>query len=257
MPCLGSGGVGGGGGCFRGGGPFPLLAEAALWASPRRASALTRSRLRRPEQLAGHTVSDQRVKALGLDALRGGWRVPAPRAPRPSPHAADAAAPPAGSESPPLPHGEETGRGHRPLPQAPPSCQLGWDALSRPQGPLPQTFSFYLWFLPSTTQPSPRSQPMGGPSAGHWDRVGARPSACSWVAEDGPPSQHTDLWVPSSVLLPKASPQPQEIPTSHFPHPPPPLGSPLALLRKSRLSSSNTYRMSTLDASEGLRPWGW
>lgn len=55
--------------------------------------------------------------------------------------------------------------------------------------------------LPSP--PAPRANPWAGP--GHGNSVGGQPRACSWVAEDGPRSQHTDLWVPSSVLLPKAS----------------------------------------------------
>lgn len=67
--------------------------------------ALTGSRIRRPEEIAGHAAADQRVKALGLDARRGGQPVPVPPAPGPWPHATDANTHPAGTESPGLPQG--------------------------------------------------------------------------------------------------------------------------------------------------------
>ena len=68
--------------------PSPF--RAALRAIHQRGSTLTRSRLCRPEETAGHTFANQRVEALGLQALRGGRPVSAPQAPRPSPHAAKA-----------------------------------------------------------------------------------------------------------------------------------------------------------------------
>lgn len=90
-------------------------------------------------------------------------------------------------------------------------------------GPLsaraPRPCTPHLLFLPAVppfdhSTITPR-RCLGGPCAERPVGAGVQTWACSWAIEDGRPSHDTDLWVASSVLLPKASPQPQTIPTSH------------------------------------------
>lgn len=156
------------------------------------------------------------------EARRTSWGPARPGPPGSPPAAAccRCAAHPADSESPPLPHREEPGRGHQPAPRPP--AWWGGTALGQPQGPAPQTFSPYLRFLPSSTQPSPP------PSAGAGTRAGGLLLG-------------TDPWGASSVLLPRPPAMP--------PHLSPPPGSPPALPRRSWFSSSNAPRVPTLDVS--------
>ena len=153
--------------------PSRSRAAPCARAMRRRGSTLTQSRPRRPEETAGHTVADQRVEALGLQALRGCRPVLAPQASPPSLHAARASSllrapppPPAPSLGSAAPRGGNRAGRHPPRP-SPPSCLLEWDHSAG--GPAPQTLCGF------SIQPSPLDSHGAGSILGAEIRLGLRP----------------------------------------------------------------------------------